>query len=234
MPGKFALKSFSGCALVAAALLPVSPARAEVPLPTGSYLSSCKVVSFDASTGALSAECGGENVSIFQSRPGTSNFNVIGCKEGSIWNDNRQLYCYAASEWGNDRVIPPGSYIASCTDRKVVGGALLTAVCDNGNGVSQNASLDLRTCKWGGDVWNMGARLGCTSSAASAGAIAAQAMPVSPFASSPGVVKPVLVEPGVVKPVLIAPLAPADPAATEEESDGKKKKRRRGERGERG
>jgi hypothetical protein len=202
---------------------------ADIPLPTGSYLQSCKVVSFDTATGDLAANCDGPPVGMFGlGTPETSHMNVRGCKEGTIWNDQRQLYCLAAEAWGNDRRIPDGSYIATCTDRKVVGGALLTAVCDNGNGVPKNASLDLRTCIWGGDISNNGAILNC------------QRPPLKPELGGPltvpgqGVAKPVAIEPGVVKPVTVAPLTPAPDETVGEKDERDKKKKRRRERGERG
>jgi len=155
--------------------------------------------------------------------------NITGCKEGTIWNDQRQLYCLSGSAWGAGRAIPDGSYIRTCTDRQIVGGALLTARCDNGNGVAVNASLDLRPCDWGKDISNVGGALRCgmtlQPSMAPIGTIADQN-------GSDAVAKPVPVEPGLVKPVTIGPLAPADEGTTEDKNTGKKKKRRdRGERG---
>jgi hypothetical protein len=210
------------------ALTAPTASAADIPLPTGSYLQSCKVVSFDPATGDLAANCDGPAVGMFGlGTPDTSHFNVQGCREGTIWNDQRQLYCFAASAWGNDRVIPSGSYIATCTDRKVVGGALLTAVCDNGNGIGRNASLDLRGCVWGGDISNNGATLNCQRPPLQPALGGGLAVPAQPL------VKPVTVEPGVVKPVMIAPLAPAAEGATEDKADGKKRKKHK-ERGERG
>lgn len=222
--------------LTALAGLIASPAAkaADIPLPTGSYLQSCKVVSFDAATGALSADCDGENVSIFEGRPGTSTFNVTGCKEGTIWNDNRQLYCQAAGAWGSDRVIPQGSYIATCTDRKVVGGALLVAQCGMPGGSSKNASLDLRSCVWGGDISNSNGNLRCQLQPLTS-AVAAQALNPANSAGATGapLVKPVEIQP-LVKPVVIAPLPEDSPAATDDAAGPGKKKKRRRERGERG
>ena len=206
-------------------------ARAEVPLPTGSYLDSCKVVSFDAATGDLAANCQGKPVGMFGlATPDTSRMNVQGCKEGTIWNDNRQLYCEAGSAWGNERVIPKGSYIATCTDRKVVGGGLLTAVCGAPGGSSRNASLDLRNCVWGGDISNYNGSLTCQRPPLSSATMLGRALDSG---KDSDVVKPALVEPGMVKPVTIAPLTTVEPSAPEEE-DGKKKKKRRRDRGERG
>lgn len=228
MVGRIAFSSAVFSALVIAGIGASPAAAADMPLPTGSYLKSCKVLSFDSATGALSADCSGENVSIFDGRPSTPAFNVTGCKEGTIWNDNRQLYCEAASAWGNDRVIPAGSYIGTCTDRKVVGGALLVAECGMPGGKSRNASLDLRNCVWGGDISNYNGTLLCQTPPLTA-AVPAQALGSLP---AQPVVKPVAIEP-LVKPVEIAPLAPSDPAATEDERGGDKKKKRRA-RGERG
>lgn len=211
--------ALAACAAVAVA----SPASAaDIPLPTGSYLESCKVISFDAATGALQAECDGPSQGLF-SRPETPPFNVTGCKEGTIWNDARQLYCFAAAPWGNERVIPRGSYIATCTDRRVIAGALLTARCQNDSGETLNASLDLRPCIWGGDIANYHGGLGCERKALPANAFSTTLNGSTSQGSKGAVVKPVAVEPGVVKPVLVAPLAPP--------AEEKKKKKDKGERG---
>ena len=212
----------------------VAPATAaDVPLPTGSYLQSCKVVSFNRDTGDLSASCDGPAVGMFGlGTPETSTFNVKGCREGTIWNDRRQLYCFADSAWGNDRVIPKGSYIETCTDRKIIGGALLTAVCDNGNGVPNNASVDLRNCQWGADISNSGGRLLCLSNSPGM-AVSRMSGSLLGGQSGAGVAKPVTVEPGVVKPALLAPAPPAGEGPAGEDSASKKKKKRR-EPGQRG
>lgn len=221
-----------GAMILVSTGMPEPALAADIPLPTGSYLQSCKVVSFDAATGDLAANCEGPAVGMFGlGTPDTSHMNVRGCREGTIWNDQRQLYCLSSEAWGNDRVIPPGSYIETCTDRKVVGGALLTAVCGNDQGASANASLDLRTCKWGGDIANWHGGLGCTHEGQ--GALSTQFKNAVAGGSQPDVVKPVAVEPGAVKPVTIAPLAPSEPAATADTPAEKRKKRRR-DRGERG
>lgn len=200
-----------------------------IPLPTGSYLQSCKVVSFDQSTGDLAANCEGPAVGMFgHGTPDTSTMNIRGCKEGTIWNDQRQLYCLAPTAWGNDRVIPPGSYIDTCTDRKVISGALLVAQCGTAGGESENASLDLRKCTWGRDIVNSNGTLSCD--------IDIHALiPERVFSGeqASGVVKPVAVEPGVVKPALVAPLAPA-PGGTTGSTREDRKKKRKSERGERG
>lgn len=206
-------------------------AQAEVPLPTGSYLDSCKVVSFDQATGELAANCQGKPVGMFGlATPDTSRMNVQGCKEGTIWNDNRQLYCITDSAWGNDRVIPQGSYISTCTDRKVVGGALLVAVCGAPGGSSRNASLDLRNCVWAGDISNYNGSLTCQRPPLTSATTLGRAIDSE---KDSDVVKPALIEPGMVKPVMIAPIVPVEPSAAESEEVGKKKKRRR-DRGERG
>lgn len=204
-----------------------TPALAGTPLPTGSYLQTCKVISFDHASGALQAYCEGPSQGLF-SRPETPPFNVTGCQEGSIWNDARQLYCIAATPWGNDRVIPPGSYIDTCTDRKVIGGALLVAQCGTPSGDSRNASLDLRNCTWGRDIGNYAGSLDCERDLRTA-------IPERVFTgkTTGGVVRPVAVEPGLIKPVMIAPLAPAPGSTSEGKGDGKKKKDKK-ERGERG
>jgi hypothetical protein len=190
------------------------------------------LVSFDQSSGELAADCEGPSVGMFgHGTADTSHMNVRGCKEGTIWNDQRQLYCLSAEAWGNDRVIPPGSYIDTCTDRKVVGGALLTARCGAPDGVSFNASLDLRPCTWGKDIYNNRGQLTCTGPMATA---LSPKFRVSDQSQGDGVVKPVAVEPGGVKPVTIAPLAPTEPSTTDDATSSEKKKKRRRDRGERG
>lgn len=206
-----------------------SPAiAADIPLPTGSYLQTCKVVSFDQATGDLAANCEGPKVGMFGlGTPDTSHMNVRGCKEGTIWNDRRQLYCLSAQPWGNDRVIPAGSYIDTCTDRKVLANGLLVATCGTPAGISKNASLDLRACNWGKDISNRNGTLDCERTFSTAigtsrvsGGDSDEAAPV----------KPVAVEPGVVKPVTIAPIAPTGDGTTSD-TKGRKRKRDRGERG---
>jgi hypothetical protein len=216
--------------LIVAAVTPTAATAQGIPLPTGSYLKTCRVVSFDQATGDLAVNCEGPAVGMFgHGTPDTSRMNVRGCKEGTIWNDQRQLYCLSPTAWGDDRIIPPGSYIDTCTDRKVVGGGLLVATCGAPNGGSVNASLDLRPCTWGKDITNNNGHLTCTGPLATAlsGSILNSAAK-----SEPEVVKPVAVEPGLVKPVTIAPVAPAVEASPTDAKEGRKKKRKdRGERG---
>lgn len=196
-------------------------------VPSGSYLNSCKDVSFDPATNILTADCerSRSGALIEGEKLQTTPFNITGCAEGSIWNDNNMLYCLTAEAWGHDHVIPKGSYIDTCTNRRVVNNVLI-AECGSSSG-SRTGELNLDGCRWGGDISNNHGRLQCEAIIAGVGARDADA-------SQPTqVVKPVAVEPGLVKPVAIVPLTPADPTATEDATADKKKKRRR-DRAERG
>ena len=216
--------------LLGVAILSYTPAPAHAQggmVPAGSYLNSCRDVSFNPATNLLDALCDFNDPGGLMAKGEPVKgppFNVTGCVENSIWNDNGQLYCFTDKAWGRDRVIPRGSYIATCTRRRVVNNVLL-AECDDSNDDTHFAQLNLNGCKWGGDISNDNGRLKCESM------LATHTHEFQPSAPAP-LVKPVAVEPAVVKPVTVTPLDPADPSATDDPGGEKRKKRRsREERG---
>jgi hypothetical protein len=188
-------------------LLP-APAQAQGGgmVPGGSYLNSCKDVQFDPATNLLSATCDfndpgglwakGEPV---RGAP----FNVTGCADNSIWNDNGSLYCLASKPWGHGRVIPKGSYIDTCSVRRVVNNVLI-AECGYEDGKSRSTEVNLNGCKWGGDISNDNGALKCES------VIGGLTHEFTPTPDE--VVKPVAVEPAVVKPVEVLPAVPVAPS----------------------
>ena len=218
---------FAASLMLSLGLLSASPARAEGSyVPAGSYLNSCKDVSFDPATNVLTADCErSRSGSLFEGEKlRTQPFNITGCAENSIWNDNNMLYCLTSKPWGQEHVIPNGSYIQTCSDRRVINNVLI-AQCGDGHGNSRSATLDLNSCKWGGDISNDHGALRCEP------VIAGVAKQLVPPESAP-LVKPVAVEP-LVKPVTIAPIEPAD-SSESDKNEGSAKKKRRGKRGERG
>lgn len=212
---------FVGLALAAAISLSPVPARAEpaAMVPGGSYLDTCKNVRFDPATGRLDADCEATPRGAWEGEAVRSGdpFYVTGCTPNSIFNANGDLYCYADRPWGKDRVIPQGSYLASCAHSRVVNNVLM-ARCDDSSDDAHSADLNLNECRWGGDISNNQGSLACEKVAGGAAA---------------PLVKPVAIAP-VTKPVTIAPVAagpgggtaPAEPRDRE-----KRKKRERGERG---
>ena len=207
------------CSAIALSSLMTAPAAAA-PVPSGSYLDSCKGVSFDPATNLLRANCISANEG-GQFEIATSPLDTSNCAEGSIWNDDGQLYCLAKAAWGKGATVPPGSYIATCTQRSVVNDVLM-AQCGRPGGESSHSALNLKECRWGGDISNQNGVLTCEPAM----------VQLAPVEAAPGGVKLAPVEPGIVKPVGIAPVPPADASAAPDDGDSKKKKRRnRGERG---
>lgn len=218
-------------ALAFAWMAPSSPARSQSGMvPGGSYLNSCKDVRYDPATHMLSADCErnapgglmaqGEKVD----RPP---LNISGCAENSIWNDDGDLYCLAAKPWGYGHVVPKGSYIETCSNRRVVNNVLL-AECGTGSEGSRTTELNLNGCTWGADISNNHGQLECQP------VIGSAAREFQPSGSEPetgGLVKPVTVQP-LVKPVAISPAEPASsPPTGDKKGRNKKDRKDRGERG---
>jgi hypothetical protein len=200
------------------------PVVAQQPMvPGGSYLDTCKNVRFDPATNRLDADCEATPRGTWEGEAVRSGdpFYVTDCLPNSIFNANGDLYCYTSKPWGKGRVVPQGSYLASCAHSRVVNNVLM-ARCDDSSDEAHSADLNLNECSWGGDISNNHGSLTCEETVAE---------------GAPALVKPVAVEPGVVKPVSIAPLAPPTGGATEATSPADPKKRegkRRRDRGERG
>ena len=208
------------------ALIPSTPAYAA-PVPSGSYLDSCKGVAYDPATHLLSANCisadeGG------QFEIGTSPLDTTDCAEGSIWNDDGQLYCLAATAWGKGTTIPKGSYINTCTRRSVMNNVLIAECGRRGSG-SLHANLNLNERRWGGDISNDDGILKCETAALRMAPIGA---PAGGTGASP-LVKPVDIAPMVKPEIIPAPPTP-EPAAASDSADGEKKRKKKRDRGERG
>jgi hypothetical protein len=188
-------------------------------VPGGSYLDTCKNVSFDPATNVLHATCQGNERHGFEGERvhSSDGLNISGCVPNSIYNDDGDLYCFTAKPWGEGFVIPDGSYRASCARSHVVNNVLI-ANCDMTNDDTLTAELNLNECRWGGDISNYHGSLQCEKLAAAEGAGAP-------------LVKPALVTPSVVKPVTIAPVEPATGGTTTDAKEGRKKRREKGERG---
>lgn len=208
-------------ALAAVMLLCFAPPLvAQQPMvPGGSYLDTCKNVRFDAATNRLDADCEAtprgtwEGEAVHSGDP----FYITDCIPNSIFNANGDLYCYAGKPWGKGRVIPQGSYLASCAHSRVVNNVLM-AKCDDSSDDAHSADLNLNECRWGGDISNNHGSLTCEKAAEAEGA-------------PPALVKPALVSPSVVKPVMVAPVAPAAGGTTTDAKERRKKRREKGERG---
>lgn len=93
-----------------------------------------------------------------------------------VHNDGAYLRCSAGSAGNRDRDrnedwregrrgggydLPYGPYRRECRNERVVDGYLLMATCPKANGDMRDASLDLRSCPRGSQIYNEGAYLRC-------------------------------------------------------------------------
>lgn len=125
------------------------------PAPYGSYRSTCRDVT--VSGGFLRAMC--------QDRGGTWRTSIplqlAQCLQGAdIYNDNSDLRCSRAGSSGFSDRPPPGSYMASCRDIRVVAG-WLKASCQDRNGRWSEATTAVSWCSPGRDIANDNGRLTC-------------------------------------------------------------------------
>lgn len=131
------------------------PAGAAAP-PSGSYLQSCGVQSFDGRI--LAAFCAPEQGHVRN----PSNIDVSQCGE-PVFNRDGGLQCFARQgSWGSGRAVPHGSYIDSC--RNVFVGPNqndLIAECKNRDGRYFPTNLPLRGCRRGGPIDNDNGQLVC-------------------------------------------------------------------------
>jgi CVNH domain len=116
--------------------------------PRGSYTDSCKNIQMKGTT--LHAVC----KSLDGREMPTTLKDANSCAEG-VSNINGILNCEVSG------ILPPGSYIATCKDVRLLGTTLL-ASCNDGKDHWVNASLrDVNRCK--GDIANQNGALRCTA-----------------------------------------------------------------------
>lgn len=123
-------------------------------VPYGSYRATCRDIS--VSFGQLRATC--------QDRWGawrpSLSLTLSSCERGvDISNDNGSLRCSRAGSSFGERP-PPGSYMASCRDVRVVAG-WLKATCQDRNGRWVDATTATGWCSAGRDIANVDGRLTC-------------------------------------------------------------------------
>lgn len=166
-------------ARTAAVLLTIGlPCAAHAsPVPSGSYLRSCRSADVDAH-GVLSALCDDGKVHIFAKAHNRTFLDLRNCRNHQdIENRNGQLRCISraiessSSVTGNTLTIrtrekvPYGSYLRSCRNVTMIG-LSLSAECGTGAGLFGKkhnwTSIDLSTCPQNRrDISNRKGRLTC-------------------------------------------------------------------------
>lgn len=227
-----------------AAPSPADAAPSSANVPGGSYLESCKYVQYDPDTATVHAACNRGSGGIFgEGEPVVRQYDVAGCKAGTIWNDHGDLYCIAEQPWGHGRVIPNGSYINSCSARRVENNVLIAECGKSGSG-TRYSSLNLLNCDWSQDISNQNGNLSCVPGSTPA-VEPKKFMPIDLISAPPPtpILRPVQVAPAVES---MSTVVPADePGSTGEadekeqagEKTGKKERKRKKRRhgpGERG
>ena len=143
-------------------LAPPPPPRPQPPAPppvvqrppAGTYTSSCRDLKLEGSW--LSATC----------RDGWGNWretglSLTGCPLGTdISNVEGRLACRSFTSQHAGDYPPPGSYMASCRDIRVVAG-WLKASCQDRNGRWSEATTAVSWCSPGRDIANDNGRLTC-------------------------------------------------------------------------
>lgn len=119
--------------------------------PMGSYLATCRDVRVEI--GWLKASCQDRNGRFVESTTALS-----WCASGEIVNDDGRLTCRSAGGFGERP--PPGSYMASCRDVRVVAG-WLKASCRDRSGRWVEATTAVSWCSAGRDIANDDGRLTC-------------------------------------------------------------------------
>ncbi|WP_108650889.1 CVNH domain-containing protein [Dongshaea marina] len=123
--------------------------------PTGSYANSCVNKSYDSSTGLLKASCKAPiefypYYIYIQSSITVDNHCGV---SGAVVNRDGSLTC-------SDMQIK-GSYANTCSDIKVTDHYLMSAWCQDADGVKHGTSLDYSTCPANDQVENNNGHLEC-------------------------------------------------------------------------
>lgn len=144
----------AGGGLALAALMIGMPARAQS-VPPGSYLNSCRDVRVVA--GWLKASCQDRSGRWVEATTAPS-----WCAPGNdIANEDGRLTCKAGAAGGGfGERAPPGSYMASCRDIRMVAG-WLKASCQDRRGRWVEATTAPSWCTGGRDIANEDGRLTC-------------------------------------------------------------------------
>ncbi|WP_211441814.1 CVNH domain-containing protein [Collimonas humicola] len=109
--------------------------------PPGSYRQSCRDII--VRRGVLEATCGNGNGSV---RTSTA---LYSCRSGNFENINGNLQCAGGRDHGrNNRDLPPGSYLQSCSDIGVRNGVLEASCGGSGNRRVQS-SVSISSCRSG-------------------------------------------------------------------------------------
>lgn len=146
-------------------------------LPHGPYRQECRYERIEGGY-MLRATCPKHNGEMRD-----SSLDLRTCPQGSpVYNDGAYLKCGGGPVYGSGPVyggapvygggtppgwsgggfnLPPGPYRYECRRERIVNGFMLMATCPKANGELRDASLDLRTCPRGSNVYNEGAYLRC-------------------------------------------------------------------------
>lgn len=128
----------------------------SLPLPSGSYRSSCSDARATAQRGGklLEARCRTSN-----GRAESATLRYENCR-GDIANMNGQLVCNITAPAPNPGgQTPAGSYRSTCSNT-MMDGPVLSASCRDSRGGTVRSSLDTRNCG-GRDIANLDGRLTC-------------------------------------------------------------------------
>ncbi|AIY42374.1 Cyanovirin-N domain protein [Collimonas arenae] len=112
-------------------------------LPPGTYLQSCRDIRIRGDV--LEAVCGSGNGNV------RTSISLYSCRSGSFENINGNLQCTGGGGGGggrNNRDLPPGSYLQSCSDISIRGG-VLEASCGGGDNRRVRSSVSLSSCRSG-------------------------------------------------------------------------------------
>ncbi|MEO6921124.1 MAG: CVNH domain-containing protein [Collimonas sp.] len=112
-------------------------------LPPGSYRQSCSDIRIRGDV--LEATCGGDNGGR------RTSISLYSCRSGNFENINGNLQCSGGGgrdDGRNNRDLPPGSYLQSCSDISLRGG-VLAASCGGGNNRRIQSSVSLSSCRSG-------------------------------------------------------------------------------------
>lgn len=138
-------------------------------LPSGSYRGECRNERVEGGY-LLRATCPKRDGEMRD-----SSLDLRTCPRGSaVYNDGAYLRCGNASSWQGGRddgwrdrdqrarySLPPGPYRRECRNERIADGYMLMASCPKADGQMRDASIDLRTCPRGSNVFNEGAYLRC-------------------------------------------------------------------------
>lgn len=142
---------------VTAVLAASAWAQQTLPIPAGSYRSTCTDIRTTAinNSKVMNARCQKANGGYER-----STLRYDNCR-GDIGNNNGKLVCSTGGAGPQPPVpqLPAGSYKQSCTNASVRSG-LLSATCKDSAGRYQNTSLRYEDCR-GRDIANINGRLSC-------------------------------------------------------------------------